>query len=148
MGVYEQLAALWQRPKVAQRLRTNPAADEWSALQTVGHMAEMIPYWLQHCRALIEASGEPPRFGRTLDAPERLAGVERGVTDDPDALLRLLGDEVRAGAEAIRQMSPAERGKQGLHLRHGLMTVADVVEDFIVAHAEDHVTQVRAALQA
>jgi len=78
-SVYEQLAALLRQPEVAQRLRAVPGADEWSAMQTVGHMAEMIPYWLSHCRTLIAATGKPPRFGRTLDSPERLAGVERGA---------------------------------------------------------------------
>ena len=75
----EQLATLMRQPDVARRLRAAPGENEWSAMQTVGHMAEMIPYWLSHCRALIAATGEPPRFGRTLDAPERLAGVERGA---------------------------------------------------------------------
>ena len=145
-SVYEQLAALLRQPEVAQRLRAAPGADEWSAMQTVGHMAEMIPYWLSHCRTLIAATGEPPRFGRTLDSPERLAGVERGAAGAPDEFLRLLDDEVRAAAQAIRRMSAAERGKTGLHPRHSEMTVADVVEVFIVAHAEEHLAQVQAAL--
>lgn len=146
-SVYEQLAALLRQPQVAQRLRAAPGENEWSAMQTVGHMAEMIPYWLDHCRTLIAASGEPPRFGRTLDSPERLAGVERGAAGTPDEFLRLLDEEVRAAAQAIRQMSAAERAKTGLHLRRGQMTVADVVEVFIVAHAEEHLEQMRAALR-
>ncbi len=148
LAVYEQLAAVWQQPDVARRLRTNPAENEWSALQVVGHIVEAIPYWLQHCRTLIEASGAPPRFGRTLDAPERLAAVERGASADPAELLGRLKQEVETGAAVIRQMSAADRAKQGLHLRRGLVTVADIVEAFVVAHAEDHVAQVRAALQA
>ena len=74
-SVYSQLTTLLHRPDVARRLRTAPGNDEWSALQVLGHMAEMIPYWLGHCRTLI-AAHEPPHFGRTLDAPERLAAVE------------------------------------------------------------------------
>jgi uncharacterized damage-inducible protein DinB len=145
-SVSEQLAALLRQPEVAQRLRAAPGESEWSAMQTVGHMVEMIPYWLSHCRTLIAATGEPPRFGRTLDAPERLAGVERGAMGTPDDLLRQLNDEVQAAAKAIRQMSAAERGKKGLHLRRGEMSVADVVEVFVVAHAEEHLAQVQAAL--
>jgi len=146
-SVYEQLAALLHRPDVAQRLRDAPGADEWSAMQTVGHVVEMIPYWLSHCRTLIAATAGPPRFGRTLDAPERLAGVERGALGTPDEFLRLLNDEVQAAATAIRHMPAAERGRKGIHLRRGEMTVADVVEVFIVAHAEEHLAQVQAALR-
>ena len=144
-NVYEQLAAVLRQPDVAQRLRANPGESEWSAMQTLGHTVEMIPYWLSHCRTLI-AAAEPPRFGRTLDAPERLAGVEHGAAGTPDEFLRRLNDEVQAAATTIRHMSAAERGKTGLHLRRGEMTVADVIEVFIVAHAEEHLAQVQAAL--
>jgi len=146
-SVSEQLAALLNQPEVARRLRAAPGENEWSAMQVLGHVVEMLPYWLNHCRGLI-AAAEPPQFGRTLDAPERLAGVDHGATGTPDELLRLLNDEVQTTARAIRQMSVAERSKKGLHLRRGEMTVADVIEVFIVAHAEDHLAQVRAALQS
>ncbi len=147
-SVYEHLAALLRQPEVDGRLRAAHGENEWSAMQVMGHMAEMIPYWLSHCQRLIAPTAEPPSFGRTLDAPERLAGVEHGARRNPDDLLRLLNDEVQAAAQAIRRMSAAEFGKKGLHLRRGEMTVADVVEVFIVAHAEEHLAQVRAALQA
>jgi hypothetical protein len=62
--VYEEVAKLLQEPAVAARLRTPPGRNEWSAMQTLGHMTEMIPYWLNHCRTLIAATGTPPAFGR------------------------------------------------------------------------------------
>ncbi len=145
-SVGEHLTTLLRQPEVAQRGHAAQSDDVWSAMQTVGHTAEMIPYWLNHCHTLMAAT-EPPQFGRTLDAPERLAGVERGATAKPDDLLRRLNDEVQVAANAIRNMSAAERGKIGLHLRRGEMTVAEVVEVFIVTHAEEHLEQVRAALQ-
>lgn len=144
--VYEQLATLLSQPDMAQRLRTTPGENQWSAMQVVGHLTEMIPYWLRHCHQLIAAT-EPPRFGRTANDPERLAGVEQGTTRTPDELLRLLNHEVQAAANVIRHLSPEERGKRGIHLRRGETTVAEIIELFIVAHAEDHVAQVRAALQ-
>jgi hypothetical protein len=42
-SVYAQLMTLLHRPEVTQRLRTAPGNDEWSALQVLGHMVEMIP---------------------------------------------------------------------------------------------------------
>jgi uncharacterized damage-inducible protein DinB len=146
--VYEELAALLHQPDSAQRIRRAPDEQAWSALQVLGHMAEMIPYWLHHCQRLIAASGEPPQFGRSLDAPERLAGVERVATHAPDEALRLLHDEIRAAAGAIRRFSEAELNRKGVHVRQGEMSVAEVVARFIVAHAEEHLAQVRAALQA
>jgi uncharacterized damage-inducible protein DinB len=145
--VYEQLNTLLHDPDVVPRLRTAPGEQAWSALQVIGHMVEMIPYWLQHCHRLIAATLEPPQFGRTLDAPERLAGVESATTSDATELLSQLQQVVEAAATDICQMTEAERSKTGIHVRQGTMTVADVVEQLIVGHAEAHVVQVQDALK-
>ena len=144
---YEEVAKLLQEPGVAARLRTPPGRSEWSAMQTLGHMTEMIPYWLNHCRTLIAATGTPPAFGRTAGSPERLAGVSHGASADPDALLRQLHEAVRAAASEIRQFSATERGKRGISSEHGEMTVAQVIESFIVDHAEEHLAQAQSALR-
>ena len=145
--VHEEVAKLLHEPGVAARLRTPPGRSEWSAMQTLGHMTEMIPYWLNHCRTLIAATGTPPAFGRTPGSPERLAGVSRGASADPDALLRQLHEAVRAAASEIRQLSTTERGKRGISSERGEMTVAQVIESFIVDHAEEHLAQAQSALQ-
>ena len=105
--VAEQLMSTLRQPDVAERLRAAPGANEWSAAQIVGHMVEMIPYWLDHCRTLISAA-EPPAFGRSPNASERLAGVEHGATGDPDELLSQLNNEVQSAAKIIRRMSAVE----------------------------------------
>jgi hypothetical protein len=117
-----------------------------SGMQILAHIAEIIPYWLDHCRRLIAASGDVPRFGRSLDARERLDGVERGAKYSRDQLVGILREEIRSAAATIRSMSPAERNRKGVHIRRGEMTVAQVLEVFIVAHAEEHLGQLGAAL--
>jgi len=146
-NVHEQLTTALHQPEVAQRLRATPGENEWSAMQVMGHMAEMIPYWLNQCQRLIAATVETPHFGRTLEAPERLAGVERGTTGELDKLLSQLKDEIQGAANTIRHMSAVERSKTGLHLRRGVMTVAEVIEVFIVSHAEEHLKQVQETLR-
>jgi hypothetical protein len=64
-------------------------------MQVLGHMVEMIPYWLRHCRVLIAATEEPPVFGRGPDAPEGLAGIERGSNRDPKELLGLWKESLK-----------------------------------------------------
>src|SRR5262249_49089173 len=78
---------------------------------------------------------------------ERLAGVAQGAASDPDHLLGQLQNEVRGGAGMIRKLSTAERGKKGINNSRGEMTVADVIESFVVGHAEEHLSQVQAALR-
>ena len=146
--VSDEVAKLLREPKVASRLRASPGESEWSAMQTLGHMTEMIPYWLHHCRALIAATGEVPTFGRTPGSPERLAGVARGAAAQPDEMLAQLQDEVRRAAGTIRSLSNAERSKRGINPGRGEMSVAEVIESFIVSHAEEHLAQVEGALRA
>ena len=145
--VYHQLNTLLHNPDVAPRFHTAPGEDAWSALQILGHLVEMIPYWLDHCHRLIAETHEQPQFGRTLDAPERLAGVEAATTSDATQLLSRLQQVVETAAKDIRHMTEAERHKTGRHVRQGTMTVAEVIEYFIIRHAEAHVIQVQEALK-
>ena len=145
--VYEDIARLLRDPGLRSRLRTSPGGSEWSSMQTLGHVTEMIPYWLAHCRTLIAATGAPPSFGRTHGSPERLAGIAHGASADPDALLRQLHEAVTTAAGAIRRFTAAERARRGVSTERGEMTVGDAVEAFIVAHAEEHLAQVQAALR-
>lgn len=146
-SVSEQLTTLLRQPEVVRRLRATLGENEWSTMQVLGHLVEMIPYWLSSCRALIASTAGSPAFGRTLESPERLAGPERGAAGDADELLRRLNEEVQAAVRAIRQMSSVERGKKGVHVRRGEMTVAEVVDFFVIVHAEEHLAQVKATLQ-
>jgi hypothetical protein len=56
--------------------------------------------------------------------------------------------EIQAAARTLRQLTPAQRRKTGIHVKRGEMTVDEILEQLIVAHAEDHLVQVRTALQA
>jgi len=141
----EQVTTLLSQPDAVGRLRDG-GGNEWSAAQVLGHLVEMIPYWLGHCRAMIASTAGPPVFGRGYDSPERLAGIERGSSGDLKELLDLLNGEARAAARAIREMSGEERSRKGIHIKQGELTVADCVERSIVAHAEEHLEQIRATL--
>ena len=44
-------------------------------------------------------------------------------------------------------MTVEERGRTGLHAKGGGITVAEAIERFLVAHAEEHLAQVQAALR-
>jgi uncharacterized damage-inducible protein DinB len=145
--VATQLNALLSQPQVANHVQTHPGDGEWSVMQVLGHLAEMIPYWLDHCHRLVAASGEPLQFGRNLEATERLVGVERGATGDLVEMLSLVDHEIQVAVQTIREMSPADRARQGIHSRYGAINVAQVIERFIVAHAEEHLAQVQAILR-
>src|SRR5207249_1859282 len=71
-----------------------------------------------------------------------------GATAQPDVLVGQLWDEVRSAARTIRKLSAAECSKRGICAGMGEMTVAEVLESFIVHHAEEHLVQVQSALRS
>lgn len=144
--VAEEMTRLFRRPDVAWLVRHAPDVNDWSAMQALGHVVEMIPFWVDRVNAMA-ASPESYRIGRAFDAPERLAGIERGAAGDPDEMIAQLNREVRAAAAAIRRMTVEERGRTGFYAKGGRITVAEAIERFLVAHAEEHLAQVQAALR-
>ena len=144
-ALYTALEAELTQPGIIERLRHPASENEWSAMQTLGHIVEMIPYWMHDCQTIITAE-TPPQFGRGVDAPERLEGVEQGANKTPDELLSQLKGETTAAAAGILAMSEEDRAKQGSHIRKGTITVAEIIETFVVGHAEDHLTQIRKTL--
>ena len=144
-NVNRQLAALLRRPEVAQRVRA-AGPEEWSSVEILGHMIEFINYWMGSARTLATATGEPPHFGRSVDAPERLAAVQHGAASDPEALLAELDRAVTVAASDIRAMTPAQRARTGIHNRLGEIAVADAIEELVVGHTEAHLAQAQQVL--
>ncbi len=145
-NVYEQLAALMREPDVMQEMHVVRVPGEWSAMNAMGHLVEMIPYWLANIHAVLEAVGESPKIGRSLDSPERLEGAAHGEDGYPDKELEQLREQVHSAVSTFRGMSPAQREKRGMHITRGEMTVAEMIEVFVVAHSEEHLEQIRTAV--
>ena len=148
-SVTARIAALVQQPHHAEKMREGPGTDEWNVLQTIGHLTEMIPHWLRQCRAMIDAAGpELPRIGRSFGDAERLAGPARGAVANPVELLAHLQSETRSACAAIRTLTAVQRQKQGIDGQGNTVSVDDVVGNFIVAHAEGHLSQIEQTLGA
>jgi hypothetical protein len=142
-----EAAAIVRRPDVAQRLRA-AGPEEWSALQILGHMAELATYWPAEIGALAQTTGATAGFGRSPDAPERLAAVQHGAVTDPEVLLSELDTAVASAASRIRAMTPEQRERVGRHQRLGEMSVAQALNKLVVSHFEEHVTQMKQVLGA
>jgi hypothetical protein len=116
--------------------------ERWEAGQVWGHLAEFIQYWLEQAGDVIDAfHGEPVAFGRPRNDPARAAGIEQGKS----APLSLLTGAVHSDLETLRTFLHAlPEGWQnavGLHPRLGPIAAPRILEDFLVSHLEEHVTQ-------
>ena len=114
-------------------------AEEWTAAEVVGHMAEMMPYW---ARAAAAVAAEPGRsFGRQLDDPDRVGAVA-AANDVPRAeALSRLRHAAHEAATTIRTLDGSAWETSGRHHARGTLSVGQVVQWLIVDHAEQHVEQ-------
>lgn len=143
--VAEEMTRLFRRPDVEWLVRNAPNVTDWSAMQVLGHLVEMIPFWMDRVSAM--AASEACRVGRASDSPERLAGIDRGTTGNPGEMIDRLNREVRTASAAIRRMTVEERNRTGVYAKGGTITVGEAIERLLVAHAEEHLAQVQAALR-
>ena len=119
--------------------------ERWEAGQVWAHLAEFPGFWIGQVRALLAArvAGEPEPipFGRTRTDPGRLAAIEARRRDDPLALLRDVDARIAAAASLCRSLTREDWQTCGLHPVIGAMSVATIVERFLVAHLEEHAAQ-------
>ena len=124
--------------------------SSWGPREVLAHVAEMLPYWLGQMDALIAApaGGEPPAFGRVATDPGRIERIGR----DRELPIPELHARIDAGLSdvlsRIAELTPEDRGRRGIHPRLGEMTVAAIVDRFIVGHLEEHVRQLDDILAA
>jgi hypothetical protein len=127
---------------------TGPEAS-WGPREVLAHVEEMLPFWLGEMERIIDGPAPGPTpFGRTADDPVRIGILVR----DRSLPLRVLFGRIDEGLAAWEARLPtvtdAERARIGLHPRLGEMPSADILERFVVGHAEDHVSQLRDILAA
>jgi uncharacterized damage-inducible protein DinB len=128
--------------------RRDPGGEEWSATKLLAHVAEMLPYWAgQAAEVAARADGGQP-FGRTHDDPARIAAVEAGAGGDPARLADAVRAALDEAARVLRGIPAGSWSRSGRHARRGEMRVADIVEQFLVDHAEEHAAQAEGIARA
>ena len=121
--------------------------SSWGPREVLAHVAEMLPFWLGEIERIVDAGvgpggGEPPAFGRLEDDPIRVQVIGRDRAFPGRELLGRIDVEGRRVAARLRELDP-QGGLLGRHPTRGDLSIADLAERLIVAHAEGHVTQLR-----
>jgi uncharacterized damage-inducible protein DinB len=129
----------------AEVLYRAPSQGEWPVMSTLAHLAELLPYWAHQAAAIAAQPGKS--FGRTHDDPDRIGAVQQHGHDSLDVAV----NRIRAGLqECISVLSalPAEAwASAGQHPTRGRMTIEQLVDAFLVSHAEEHADQTQATLK-
>lgn len=118
----------------------------WGPTEVLAHVAEMLPFWLGEIERVIDGSVEPVPFGRTIDDALRREVITRDRTLPPVELVGRIESAVERYAQRLPELGAAGLARRGLHPVRGEMTVAAILERFVVSHVADHVVQLREAL--
>ncbi|HYM82569.1 MAG TPA: DinB family protein [Candidatus Dormibacteraeota bacterium] len=130
---------------LAERFDHAPEAS-WGPPEILAHVEEMLPFWSGEMERILAARLEPVPFGRVATDPVRLGIIGR----DRAVPLRELFDRIDADVARWQRRLPVlgagDLARRGLHPRRGEMSVADVLEAFVVGHLEEHAMQLRDVL--
>jgi DinB superfamily len=130
----------------SKRLEAGPVdpstGESWHRGHVLGHMSEMMPYWIDQVR---RASAGSREIGRDQDGYQRRRqGIDRGGAA-AEAELQLAVDEGLAGVlELLDTLSPADLDRTVIyHSRDGdrEARIGELLQTLLVAHVEGHLEQ-------
>ena len=115
------------------------SGERWDRGQALAHVAEMLPYWAQQAELIV--AGRQAEFGRVKSDPDRVAAIERDRREDPARLLARVDEGVAVVLALLERLDDQDLAAVGHHQTLGDMTVAELVDRFLVAHLEEHADQ-------
>lgn len=116
---------------------------EWSATEILAHVAEFMPYWAEQAAQVAARGRDGEPFGRTHDDPARIAAVDAHAHDPLDESEARAVEATRTAIATLRRIPADGWARTAVHARRGEMTVAQIVEQFIVHHLDEHSSQAR-----
>lgn len=121
----------------------------WAPPEVLAHVEEMLPFWLGEVERILDGSPDGPvPFGRVATDVVRIGIIGRDRTLPLRELFaRVAADGARLAAR-LRELDEADAAREGLHPRMGVMTVAAVLDRFVITHVDDHVNQLSEILAA
>ncbi len=129
-------------PRDALTAPDPPTGERWEAGQVWAHIAEFIPYWLSEAALVIENGGdESAPFGRTKTDPGRIAAIERDRSTDRGRLWHRTAKDITGLRAFLTGLDGSAWRMRGLHPTLGAMDLAQIVDEFLVGHLEQHATQ-------
>ncbi len=120
----------------------------WGPPELLAHLEEMLPYWLGEVERILDGGQDPAPFGRVPTDPVRLGIIERDRAVPLRELFSRTEADIERFARRIATLTGDDLARVGRHPRRGEMTVAEVLEAFVVSHLEEHVVQLREILGA
>jgi hypothetical protein len=131
-----------------QVLYAEPEPSEWPVMSILAHVVELMPYWAKQALEVSSRAEDGQPFGRTHDDPDRIGAVQQHGRDSLDSMLPRVRSACTEAVQTLRQIPPDRWTRTARHANRGNMTVEQIVDQFLVSHVEEHLSQARAAIAA
>jgi len=146
---YTELNALLDGPiatRFAGKLYQTPTENEWSIMESLAHIVELMPYWAGEVEKLVARPGQ--NFGRTMQDEGRLAALRIHGHDTLVQAREALPDSYSRLSEVLGGLQDSDLKLTGRHIRYGEHTLEWFIHEFITEHVRNHVAQLRECLAA
>lgn len=145
-GIFVQVRTV--PPEALQR---RPQEGEWTAMELLAHVAEIVPYWARQAREVSERAADGELFGRSTadpdDDPGRLAAITGHRGDPLTTIEALLRTGLTQAIVDLRAIQHDRWGRNGKQANGQVTTVAQIVDQRLIGHLQSHAEQLARILQ-
>ena len=128
------------------KLYQPPVENEWSIMQNLAHVAEIMPYWANEIEKLVARPGQ--NFGRTMQHEARLQAIREHGSDSLEQMKTALPGSYARLQEVLSKLTDSDLELTGIHSRYGEKSLDWFIEEFVTQHLINHVEQIRICLAA
>lgn len=121
--------------------------EQWNMLHILSHMSEFLAYWLAQVQPIalkhtMNLGDQPAPFGRTINNQRRLNAIRASQLGHPDVFFAGIGVGIQNLADFISVVLTVDGANRlGVHQTLDVMSVTNIIEEFLVGHLEEHLDQ-------
>ncbi|ARK29906.1 DinB family protein [Halalkalibacter krulwichiae] len=123
-------------------IRHKPSKEEWSIMEIICHVEEVIPYWMDELVRVVEAKGT--EWGRGLQDEARLAAVAQSPMREVPDVLKGIKEAQQYANDQWTKLSDQDLALEAPHRnpKFGVKPMTFLVEHFITEHLFNHGKQI------
>jgi DinB family protein len=129
----------------ASKLYQSPAENEWTIMQNLAHVVEIMPYWAGEIEKLLAEPG--CEFGRTPDDVGRLQGISEHEMDSLSRIKAALPGSYARLDGMLGRLKDSNLELTGKHIRYGEKPLDWLIEEFVTNHLSGHVEQIKRCIE-
>lgn len=120
-----------------------PAADVWSVMEILCHVAEFLPYWTSQTLQIVRQPDE--QWGRNHTDTARLDAVQQAGSRSVADVVNAIRAAARTSAAAIRELRDTDLAVEALsrNPRWARKPASFVIDDLLIGHLEKHLGQIQ-----